>query len=228
MNSEGPRYLIFLTNLGFITLNIYFITAAMSTTTKYLTVHLVRPLEQSIFERTDDYNIMQPSGCCGYGNNMITWYQVVHWILHVISIDLAFNIMILYWSLLYRGGSVDGVNINVHLLNGIVALIDLWVSGVPVNLLHLVYGMIIGVIYSLFTVIYFVISDDIVYTVLDYESELGSAIGTLFGVVFIFSPIVHILTFLQHLAKFCLLHCFFYKDQEQPEEQLEEKLTEVL
>jgi len=96
---------------------------------------------------------------------------------------MAFCVLLLYWSLLYRGGPVDGINANTHLTNGLIALVDLWVSGTPVQILHFIYLQAFGVAYAVFTGIYYVAGgtniggQPYVYPVLDYEN--GTALDQL-------------------------------------------------
>jgi hypothetical protein len=199
------------------TINLYLMVAAISTTWKYLSVHLIWPVGEDSFSRANDYLIEKPKGCCGYENNSISWYQMIHWLLFTLATDLAVGVMILYWSLLYDSSvPITGTNANTHLINGLVALIEIWASGVPVNLVHVLYTMVFGVIYSIFTGVYFVISDNLIYeTVLDYNNGIGLAVGAIFGVVFVLMPLVHILFYLQNLAKFWILHFVFRKVKSQ-------------
>ena len=40
---------------------------------------------------------------------------------------------------MYEGRPIDAASINYHLLNGVVALIDLWVSGIPIKFMQFIY-----------------------------------------------------------------------------------------
>ena len=231
VKASGPSYLVFLTNWAFITFSFYLIVAAISTTTKYLSVHLLWPAEGDSFSRANDFVIEKPQGCCGYKNNNITWYQMIHWVLFTLATDLAVGVMLLYWTLLYDSDmdTVDGVNANTHLINGLIALLEIWISGVPVNFVHFLYAIIFGVIYSIFTGVYYVISDDLIYDgVLDYDSAVGRAVGAIFGVVFVLIPLVHIVLFyLQHLAKFWIFYFIFRKERAQVRDPEKTELSAV-
>ena len=220
MNSDGPSYFTFLTNWAFIAYNLYLIIAALSTTTKFLTVHVIyrQCYGEAELDRVqnEDYSLKSPSGCCGYSDNKLTWYQMIHWFFFNIGNIQAFGILILYWGILYREGPVSGTSINTHLINGLISIVDLWVSGLPVNLLHLFWIMIYGAIYGIFTGVYFVISGASVYPVLDYEDGIGLAVGLVVGVTLVFLPLVHILIFyLQYLARFWIMRCYFSRKQGQ-------------
>ncbi len=158
------------------------------------------------------------------------WYQIIHWLFFTIGNELAFVILLLYWILLYRGGPVDGINANTHLVNGLVAVLDLWVSGVPVNLLHFIYLMIYGSIYVIFTGIYFVFTNDIIYPVIDYENGLGTAIVVAICSPIIAFPLGHILFYFMYLGKLWIMHCCFRQRYEplqthEDEEKGEEKAS---
>lgn len=221
VESDGPKWLIFLTNWSFLAYNLYLIVAAVSTTIKYLFAHFLFSAEDEPFSRANDYSVQKPQGCCGYEDNNISWYQMIHWLLFTLGTDLAVGVMILYWALLYESGdSVNGVNANTHLVNGLIALVEIWISGVPVNMLHLIYTMIFAIVYAIFTGVYFTISGNIVYPVLDYENRPGGAVGAVLGVVFGLFPLVHIgIFYLQHFAKFWILYFVFgRKERPQTEE----------
>ena len=224
VKSTGPIYFIFLTNWCFIAFNLYLIVAAVSTTTKYLLVHFLRPTE-GVLSKSEEFEIKKPSGFCGYSDNSIAWYQMIQWLLFNLAITLAFAVMILYWALLYGGGAVDGINANTHLVNGLVALVEVWVTGIPVNFLHLIYSMVFGVVYCVFTGIYFAATSEAVYPgVIDFGSNLGLAVGIQVGVVLGFLPLIHIIVFyLQYLARFWILYAIFFKREKSEEKPKEDE-----
>lgn len=195
-------YLIYLTHWGFIAYNAYLIVAALSVTVKHVSVYLLHHSEG----REREHTLLvpkKPAGCCGYSDNKITWYQMIYWFLFTIGNEVAFIIMVLFWALVFRGGrSLSGASINAHLINGIFSIVDLWVSGVPVNLLHFVYLMIFGAVYAVFSGIYFAITGDIIYSFLDYGTNPGLAVGSCILLILIFLPLVHAIVFyLQYVAK---------------------------
>lgn len=50
---------------------------------------------------------------------------------------------------------VDAVNVMVHVFNSVIMLIDLTIVGHPIKLSHVTWTMGIGLVYSIFTAIYF-------------------------------------------------------------------------
>ena len=96
--TSGPRYLIFLTNWGFISYNMYLHVSAVSTTISYLSTHFICKRDESEFSRKDEFIIKKPSGCCGYGDNKISWYQMIHWFFYSIGNEIAFVILVDQWT----------------------------------------------------------------------------------------------------------------------------------
>lgn len=201
--SQGNgKYFIYLTNWAHLSYNIYLIVAAISTTLKLSTTHCTKRAERSTFLHYRDYpSVTEPSGYCNLSNNHLSWYQMVHWVFYSIGNEFALCIMILYWSFIYRGGTVDGVNANTHLLNGVLSLVDMWLSGVPVNFLHFVYIVLFSAVYSVFTGVYYLCTGDIIYDVLDYRSNAGAAVGLYLSLTFILLPLVHVLVYLMYVGK---------------------------
>ena len=109
---------------------------------------------------------------------------------------------------------MDGINANTHLVNGIVAVVEVWISGVPVQLLHFIYPMIYAAVYSVFTGIYFAASGNIIYdNVLDYGEGLGLAVGVVVGVTLVFIPLMHLIFYFQYFVKFWILYYIFGRKQ---------------
>ena len=128
---------------------------------------------------------------------------------------MALIVSLLYWLVIYDGGAVDGVNANTHLINGIVALIDIVFSGVPVRVLHFIYPTLFGATYVVFTGIYHasdgtnVQGDPFIYSVINYEENPGSSTGVVLAVVLLFVPLVHLLVFGLYSARFWLTYCLW-------------------
>ena len=211
VSASSPTYFIFLTNWAFLVFNAYLIVAAFAVTAKYISVHLIcRPPEEE-FSHRYEVRTRAPAGCCGYSDNSINWYQMLQWVFYLLGTELAVTITLLYWALLYRGTTIDGVNANTHLVNGICALLEVWISGIPVNTLHVIYTMIFGSVYVIFTGLYFKESEgNIVYTVVDYKNAVGQAIGICILVVLIVVPAIHFAIFYsQYKLKELILYCIF-------------------
>ena len=193
-------YFIYLTNWAHLLYNTYLIVSALSTTFKVAKTYYTKK-QESLLNR-DYLNITESDGYWNTSNNTLSWYQMIHWVLYTIGNEFAFCIMVMYWTLIYRGGTIDGVNANTHLFNGILSLVDMWVSGLPFNLLHFVYIMALSVVYSTFSGIYYIGGGGIIYPgVLDYDRSPGAAVGLNLGLTFVLLPVVHSLLYLMYLGK---------------------------
>ena len=186
----------------------YLFIAAVSTTVSY---RFTYKRDENEFSRKDDFAIKIHSG---YAENKIRWYQMIHWLFFTIGSEVAIVIMVLYWSVLYQPGqTVDSFNLHVHLINGLVALLDLWVSGIPVNFLHMIYLMIFLSVYVVVNGIYYSMTGDAAYHVLDYNSRLIISIGVIFLTLFVVVPILHTVLFCMYLGKVWILYCYFSRRQ---------------
>lgn len=52
---------------------------------------------------------------------------------------------------------VDAVNVMVHVFNSLIMLIDLTIVGHPIQLSHAYFTMGIGLAYSIFSAVYFLV-----------------------------------------------------------------------
>lgn len=195
--------------------NAYLLIAAISTTAKYLSVHFINPLDPSEFSKVDDFSTATrtppaAAACCGSqddDHDDISWYQKIQWFFYVLGNGMSLTVLVLYWTADFNGVVSD---LNAHLVSGVFALVDLWVSGVPVNLLHSVYlACFIGV-YVSFTGVYFGITHEVIYRVLDYEENLALAATLCVLSAILFAPLLYIVAFyLQYLVKFRILRWLF-------------------
>lgn len=198
--------------------------AAASVTFRFFQVHVVCrqrfEIDLSLIDN-EPPKFEKPKGCCGAKTDHTTWYQKIQWFLFNIGTEMAFCVLLLYWSLLYRGGPVDGINANTHLTNGLIALVDLWVSGTPVQILHFIYLQVFGVVYAVFTGIYYVAGgtniggQPYIYPVLDYENGTALAVGIEVGVVVVLLPAIHLFWFVQYAARYWLVWFIYRKCRKQ-------------
>ena len=157
------------------------------------------------------------SGCCGVEGDGIGWYQKVQWLLFTVSGGATLGVVILYWALIFEGGTIGPINANVHLTNGIIALIDIWVSGTPVRILHIVYLQIYGVSYALFTGIYYAANgtdengERYIYKTLNYKEHPASAAATLVTVTVVGLVVLHLFFYAQYTLRCWSIRILFRK-----------------
>ena len=209
IQSGGPKFFIYLTNWSIILWVAYLLVAAVSATFKFIIVHLQQTAYSDHASTSDRPELIEVSqGCCGIESDGTSWYQKIQWLLWTFGSGAAISVVILYWAAIYdEDQEVDGINANTHLTNGIVALFDIWFSGTPVRILHLVYIVLFGAAFSLFSGIYFVAGGEdpfgnrYIYTVLDYSDNPGSAAGICIAATLALLPLVHFVVYVQYVLR---------------------------
>ncbi len=168
--------------------------------------------------------LSKPPGCCGTAVDSTSWYHKVQWILFTLGTEVPALITILYWTLLYDSsdGGVDDNSIVTHLLNGLIAYIDLWVTGIPVRLYHVYIVVTFGSAYTVFTGIHhaaLVIPNitEPIYPLLDYTEHPGSTVTYVLIIPLIVTPIIHLIFYASHLGREAVLfvirrNCKRYRD----------------
>ena len=134
---------------------------------------------------------------------------------------------------------MDGVDSNTHLVNGIISLLDVFVFGVPVSLLHVIYPMSFAGVYAGFSGIYYAangthpdIGERYIYSLLDYGSQPVTASVIVILVILVFVPLVHLVYYALYLARFWLVYAAYGQSRvscwgEVLEEQDKEKTIEM-
>ena len=213
----SDKFFIYLTNWAFVLFNTHLLYAALSTTADYCKAYLCcrQHYNELVFERdADEFEIIQPEGCFNREHNQLQWYHMIQWVLFTLSIQVAATVVILYWGLLYRGGFVDVYDAHYHLANGIIGLIDMWVSGLPIRFLHFYMPQLFAAAYISFTGIYYAAGGtgyndtSYIYPPLNYEEHPGSAAALCLG-VFVCLPILHFFFFGQYVARYWLVYLIY-------------------
>lgn len=116
-------------------------------------------------------------------------------------------------------------SINKHLLNTVYTLLHLVFCAKPVQILHFYQPMIFGLLYLLFSIIYHVLGNDPIYTVLDW-SEVGKAsllscLALLLGI-----PLMHLVCFsLYTLRRYISWKCLCINEKKSENEELKREIT---
>lgn len=137
--------------------------------------------------------------CCTYGAVIATIYFIkpsyfapgsltlkIYWISHYTTVVLALLITLVFWAALYPsmpeiGG--DLYNVWAHAVNSILMIFDCFMVAFPTRIMHFVYPFVAGIIYGIFSVIYFFAGgvdpwgNRFIYFILDWEKP-GMAIIT--------------------------------------------------
>jgi len=139
--SHGGRFFIYLSNWGYLLWVAYLLSAAVA-----VTVHFVRTYCCShiiYFPRAHAAETLLDSDsdmrCCKRNSDKTNCCDKLTWLLFVIGAEGAVIICILFWATEYSESfALDRISLHLHLVNAVVALVDLWISGVPVYLLHVI------------------------------------------------------------------------------------------
>ncbi|XP_054743294.1 protein rolling stone isoform X2 [Anastrepha obliqua] len=131
-----------------------------------------------------------------------------YWWCHGVGLSLALIITTVYWIFLHgkmnKPMRYPVLSFVTHCLNSVFMLVDFFVVAFPVRVLHVIYWMLLPIIYYLFTVVYFIAGgldeygNHYVYPILDWTTP-ARAITTFAG-VFVLYVIYAIILFA--LSKF--------------------------
>ena len=217
----GPRFLIFLTNWSALLLNVYFLYSAILVTVEYFKIYVCcrHHYNDLHFERdADEFKIIKPNGCFSGEYNQLKWYHMIQWVLFNVANQAAVCVVLLYWSLLFRGGEIGLYDGHYHLGNGLISIVDVIVSGLPVRVLHFYMIQVYAIIYTLFTGIYYVAGEtgnngtaynnNIIYPVLNYNTNPGSAAGLCIGVI-ILLPLLHFAFYALYVGRYWLVYLLY-------------------
>uniref|UniRef100_A0A336MHR5 CSON001918 protein n=1 Tax=Culicoides sonorensis TaxID=179676 RepID=A0A336MHR5_CULSO len=180
---EISKFFIFLTNLGFILCVFYSLLAAVVTTWYF------QPAQLQNIESME---------------NMPLILRII-WIMHNVSLTFSVVITLVYWTLLYDSDKdqLDAKNILTHVCNSIVMFIDLMIIAHPIYLIHVLYTLLLGIIYAIFSVIYQfsgglnLDEKPYIYGILDWNNAKKSII-VVFGIILLATMIHCILWIICH------------------------------
>ncbi|KAL8600104.1 hypothetical protein ACOMHN_009711 [Nucella lapillus] len=224
----------YLTVWTYTMLNIYLIAHFLASTlhhliTMYQRHHIMRPCSY-LFQRPSttahahmflghghgrvsmgDYEALPGSeGMMGEGEEVavLPWYLWPVWMLFSIVSSAALMVTIVFFVFLFPGlpsyPRIGLENLQEHLLNSIIIVIEHLLSAAPYRLLHMVYPFVYGLIYMCFSLFYWM--DDhrhVMYPILDWNKP-GPTVGYVLMVGFVFIPVLHTFFFAVHKVKMAI------------------------
>uniref|UniRef100_T1JMZ9 Uncharacterized protein n=1 Tax=Strigamia maritima TaxID=126957 RepID=T1JMZ9_STRMM len=118
------------------------------------------------------------------------------WLLTNVSTNVSFMVTIIYWSFLYSNeqGPPDHFNVQLHVVNSILVLIDILVTHIPCRLLHFYQSIIFASLYIMLNVTLWATKGMIIYKILNWNRP-SKSFSTIFAVI-IFLIILHTFLFL--------------------------------
>ena len=204
------KWFIYLTNWLYLFLTLYFVCSAILTAFYYRGEWMVgeydvqdhdvlRPKARSrtgeLQETPQDEENFYVSPLDMRNDEPVYWYHGALWVIYSIAAANAIAVTLLYWIYGYRkypdSYRPDGLDISTHLLNSVFILIDTSLSRIPVRIYHVIYPIILFVVYVMFGVVYWA-SDGTnvrgkmyIYSSMDFSNRPGVATAFIFGYTFI-------------------------------------------
>ena len=217
---EGGKWLIFITNHTLLLINIGFL-AITALTVGYAVVYYI---DKSKLQRF--YPKPAPTAQAFYSQDNIAWYVKICWVLYIVGVSSEIANICGFWVAIYEPcppddamaemtnsslnstsndvrpcSNLDAISIHVHLILGLLALIDIYLSRVPYQILHFFYSISYMAFFVVFSGIYFAaegtdhLGNPYIYSVLDYRESPAEAVG--FCIVIVILPmIMYIILFL--------------------------------
>lgn len=147
---------------------------------------------------------------------VLPWYLWPVWILFNVVSAAAVMVTIVFFIFLFPGlpsyPRISLENLQEHLLNSVIIVIEHLVSATPYRLLHVVYPFIYGLIYVFFSVAYWAVDHKhVMYPILDWNKP-GPTMGYVLMIGFVFIPILHSLFFAVHKLKMAIHRCVSCED----------------
>lgn len=164
---------------------------------KDLSEKLLRPFHSSSDSLTSEEDHKEykfPS----YDDDKLPLCHKVLWVIHTIASVNSLVTSMFYWSMVHSGQNLNGRTITLHILNSGFMLVEIAVSHIPVQLLHVLYSHIFLAVYVLFTVIYWAAGgvdahgQKYIYDALNYQNKPGVAVFTVFVLMLILQPASHL------------------------------------
>lgn len=145
--------------------------------------------------------------------NRPPWYMCITWVLFSAVSTGAVMVTIVFFAFLFpvmKGASVMSLeNVQLHLLNSVIILLENFITGIPCRLLHVVYPILYGLLYLLFSLIYWAVDHShVMYPILDWNKP-GPTVGFVFLIGFVFIPIIYTFFFLLYRLKMSVFHLLY-------------------
>ncbi|XP_038668627.1 protein rolling stone-like isoform X1 [Scyliorhinus canicula] len=236
VQTNSPKWFIFLTHITYIILTIYFILALVNLIC-YMALGQKRS-EQNIgaasLEEISSYSPAIPEIEDGipsqtlrneyYAPSTLLYPTIcIQWVLHNLTCVTALFVTVAFWSFDYIPGRlIDSTNINMHVINSVLVLLELSVTAAPIHLAHFVYTLTYCLTFVVFTVIYWAAGGTnlrgkpYIYRSLNYEEKPGPAVGFIIVSICILIPLLQFLVWNLHFLRRHLYLKYNRKDGEVP------------
>ncbi|XP_057317350.1 protein rolling stone-like [Hydractinia symbiolongicarpus] len=132
------------------------------------------------FESLKDQNVDQHTEIVA-ARKEIPWHVKLFWAWYNVTYVITIVTDLMYWGFVYQPSHFDTFdmrfsNINDHSALLAMLLIDFTFHRIPVHLYHVVYSIVVAVIYLMVSIIYTLSSGRYVYKVLNWKDDAGKAV----------------------------------------------------
>ena len=142
---------------------------------------------------------MQPAEY--YRQDKTPWFVKVMWAIHIVAVAASLPVTVVFWATVFEPeNGASAASIHVHGVNLLLVLIDIFVSRIPILILHFFYPMAYAVVYVTFLAVYWAangtneLSQRYVYSITDFGQSPVSASFACIGLVLV-AGVVHLLFF---------------------------------
>lgn len=141
------------------------------------------------------------------------------WFLHSITLNLSILVSVMYFLLIYKP-EVDVLgftNISRHVLNSIFILTEFSLNSIHVKFVHVVYGLVLAVIYVFYTIVFWYVvppPDNYIYDLINWDHP-GKSLKLIF-MLMCAAVVVKFMLVVASKAKFHSHGCQVSRNPESP------------
>lgn len=143
----------------------------------------------------------------------LPWYFKLTYLTYSIasaaSILVTFMFFTFLWPLkcMHTPHGIEMVNLQLHGINSVIVCMDLLIHSIPIRLLHAVYLIIYGIVYLIFTAVFYGAGNKspIYPNLLDW-ADPGKTIGMGLAVAFVGAPAIYLFMYFVHFIKLKIYH----------------------
>ncbi|VDO14331.1 unnamed protein product [Rodentolepis nana] len=134
------------------------------------------------------------------------WISEILWFFYGMSMNTVVVTSLGYWAALWDptyNRFYQPESEYKHSIPALTVVLDLWINGLPIRLLHALYPMIFGILYSTFSYLYYDAGNvDPIYPILDWSQPAKAAIICL--TIIIVGLFVQFLLYLLYVGRITL------------------------
>lgn len=140
----------------------------------------------------------------------LQWYFKITWALYGVATNAATIVMLVFFAFLwprmsYKEG-ISNMNLQTHAINFAIVGLDHMIGPIPVRLVHVVYSVILGLLYLTFTLVLYWTGDvrPVYPFILDWANDWQTSLVTSALLTFVGVPFIHTFFFLMYKLKSCI------------------------